>query len=492
MAYSYHSGYTNQEEEEYDDEFQFQDNEEEELHEGNNGGRQDAGVHQDMALDRPSGGRREVQDPPPLTLSNSQHSDQSMVRDLFSDDYYPSHAAAAQPAARSKEEAVYKTASSSSNYYNNKGSTDPPAEQHYSPTDPMEFDQLIHNSLNDEEYYNQYIQTTTTPRSAVSLEDNEALFDPFNLQGVDVNGSFPKVVLSSSVELVCPLPSKDADDEDDDQIDDELTMGELIEHQQAAGWPVLDMSVVSNYTEDDQTISTKTGGEADSLAFSESIGGVSKKSKMSKRVKAKVRNLVTSFSGGGSSSVISGTTSIDNMSLEDVVLTPNEPYGPNMSLPYNNYNDDSNTIQDEAEIKTFLAIASTFTAMSENNIIQTELSNSQEEEEESVLDTSTIGSSSYTKSSQQTTRLVPLAKSRSNETDEQNEAIDCFQTTTEVQKGGNSRSNRQQYNTVEVEDDGSASTINRGIADLQCCNYFDAVLDNMGENIDNALKACGI
>ena len=62
-----------------------------------------------------------------------------------------------------------------------------------------------------------------------------------------------------------------------------------------------------------------------------------------------------------------------------------------------------------------------------------------------------------------------------------------------MEKGGNNRSsNRQQYNTVEVEDDGSASTINRGIADLQCCNYFDAVLDNMGENIDNALKACGI
>ena len=359
-----------------------------------------------------------------------------------------------------------------------------PQEQ-YSPTDPMEFDQLIQHSLDDEEYFNQF---TSTPGSPAPQEEEEA-FDPFNLNGADAlspltddGTEFPKVEISKSVEFVCPLPSHANDFNDKGNGRHEMTMGELLEQQQADGWPVLDMSVVSDYTDGESKAD-------ESLSYSDSVGSRSKsgRRKKMKKVKNKVKHLMASFSGS-----VASVKSFDTQSLEEVQLTPvengvgdsyyqqssnqtlkgqkqnfktrgSDPDGPNMSM-------DDDAIKDEAEIATFLSIASTFNSMSainnhhSENLIQTELSNSEEE---------MVGGTSGG-----CTQLVPM---KSKSIDETDEGLDCFQA-----KDGTGPVVR--FN-MKDEDEYSAISDPSGVLNCGVLPYVDACLDGVGETLDNALTS---
>ena len=367
----------------------------------------------------------------------------------------------------------------------------------------MEFDQLINNSLDDQDYFNQFPPRFVNPNkhqqegSTSPTREEEDAFDPFDLQGAD------KLLLSESVEFVCSLPSRDRnptdEDDDDEEEEHELTMGEMIAQQSAMGWPVLDMSVVSDYTDDDHTLSTHgeedNHEDSDSLTFSESVGGSTtasgrkKKKKKKKRggsVKSKVRHLVSSFSG----SVASASSFDDTMSLEDVLLTPNndddddgdsysvqkkqeskqqkqqqrgaaEPEGPNMSI------DD----EEEAEIETFLSIASTFTAMNaatQQHMLQSELSNSEE-------------SSTSANSTKSQSRFVPMAKSKNDVVEK--DAIDCFPA-----EEDDRHSVRFNVEGEEFEYD-TANDSKGGRGELNICGYVDACIDGFGETIDNGLSA---
>lgn len=134
-------------------------------------------------------------------------------------------------------------------------------QQQYSPTDPLEFDMLVHDSLADEDYFSQLHRnakirgTEENTKMTVGKED-VLFFDPFNLQGDDLISNehdgrralFPeKAVASNEYEedeyeekedentndsttmFVCSLPSSGEEDEDD-----EVTMGRLIELQEKA------------------------------------------------------------------------------------------------------------------------------------------------------------------------------------------------------------------------------------------------------------------
>ena len=356
-------------------------------------------------------------------------------------------------------------------------------QEHYSPTDPMEFDQLIQHSLDDEEYFNQF---TSTPRSPAPQEEEEA-FDPFNLNGADAlspltddGTEFPKVEISKSVEFVCPLPSHANDFNDKGNGRHEMTMGELLDQQQADGWPVLDMSVVSDYTDGESKAD-------ESLSYSDSVGSLSKsgRRKKMKKVKDKVKHLMASFSGS-----VASAKSFDTQSLEEVQLTPvennvgdsyyqqsntlksqkqnfkttrgSDPDGPNMSM-------DDDAIKDEAEIATFLSIASTFNSMSalnnhhSENLIQTELSNSEED---------MIGGTSSG-----CTQLVPMKSKSIEETD----GLDCFQA-----KDGTGPVVR--FN-IKDEDEYSAISDPSGVLNCGVLPYVDACLDGIGETLDNALTS---
>ena len=361
--------------------------------------------------------------------------------------------------------------------------------KHHSPTDPMEFDQLINNSLDDQDYFNQFPPRFVHPNKSQGSPHEDA-FDPFDLQGAD------KIQLSESVEFVCSLPSRNKNPTDEEEEEHEMTMGEMIAQQAAMGWPVLDMSVVSDYTDDDHTLSTRgeDNHEDDSLtSFSESIGGGSttasgrkkKKKRRGGSVKSKVRHLVASFSG----SVASATSFDDMMSLEDVLLTPNnndddgdsysllkkqalkqskqlergaaEPEGPNMSIDKD----------EEAEIETFLSIASTFTAMNaaaQQHMLQSELSNSEE-------------SSTSANSTKSQSRFVPMAKSK-NDVLVEKDAIDCFPA-----EEDDRHSVRFNVEGEEFEYDDANDSSVRG--ELNICGYFDACIDGFGETIDNGLSA---
>lgn len=132
-------------------------------------------------------------------------------------------------------------------------------QQQYSPTDPMEFDMLVHVSLADEDYFSQLhlnAKIRGIDENTKMTEDKEDVlfFDPFNLQGDHMISNehegrralFPeKAVASNEYEVdeyeekedentndsttmfVCSLPSSEEEDEDD-----EITMGRLIELQE--------------------------------------------------------------------------------------------------------------------------------------------------------------------------------------------------------------------------------------------------------------------
>ena len=137
-------------------------------------------------------------------------------------------------------------------------------QQQYSPTDPMEFDMLIHDSLVDGEYYSQLYRDAKTiemegKTKVIEDTDDVLFFDPFNLQGDDKISNeyeshrvlFPEKAIPSKEfyehddedanededentnedttmsSFICPLPSSEGEDEED-----EITMGRLIELQE--------------------------------------------------------------------------------------------------------------------------------------------------------------------------------------------------------------------------------------------------------------------
>jgi len=152
-----------------------------------------------------------------------------------------------------------------------------------SPTDPMEFNQFLHDSVSDGgDYFNQF--------PVNRRKEREEVFDPFDLYGGDDNesqvtsNSFPKAAMEdnedvviitavkqptrSAVEsletfaFVCALPNRKYDDEEEDD-ENELTMGDVIN-----GSLMDNMSLV---TDDSTSICTDDGMDSLGLSKSESL-----------------------------------------------------------------------------------------------------------------------------------------------------------------------------------------------------------------------------
>lgn len=161
-------------------------------------------------------------------------------------------------------------------------------QQHqYSPTDPVEFDTLIHRSLSDEEYYNQLFGTNKKREMLVEDKEELLIFDPFNLQGEDKNCSFhesyhsffPEKPIGSgeydedvrnddesaketTTSFICSLPSGEDDD------GDEITMGRLIELQEKMSKTKKMNLILDDVLQSSRSDGTDNGDDGDSSIYS--------------------------------------------------------------------------------------------------------------------------------------------------------------------------------------------------------------------------------
>mmetsp|Transcript_20195 Transcript_20195/g.43892 ORF Transcript_20195/g.43892 Transcript_20195/m.43892 type:complete len:809 (-) Transcript_20195:209-2635(-) len=314
----------------------------------------------------------------------------------------------------------------------------------YSPTDPMEFDMLIRDSLPNDDYFNQLSLSPGSPDAAKS----EEVFNPFNLNDEQNNGNtvlsgndFLEHVIeeSESMQFVCLLPGRD--DDSDSGSDQE--------------------SVSTNGSKDTHG----TDGSTDSIAFSESV----------------------TTNNNRDDIVFNNYLQNDDYSQDETLDSKIgvDPDGPNMSM-----DDEEEEDKEDLEIETFLSIASTFGAMNSaasrsvtEDCIQSHVSNSAEgEDDRSSCSSNKTGDDRSLCSSNKT-----------GETDD--DGIDCF--ATEEEEG---RAVRFNLSTIEFEYDNekTASQGGGGSNNSHCCVYpcLDSCIDVVGESIDDTISSveifCGL
>ncbi|KAL9190068.1 hypothetical protein ACHAXT_007279 [Thalassiosira profunda] len=352
-------------------------------------------------------------------------------------------------------------------------------DAHTSPTDVIEFDELIQDSLPDKQFFDQLSPEARRKwyyHGYPKMEEEQ--FDPFDLRGGQVlapsvnSHSFVEAEIQpaesvESVSFICKLPTRDEDDEDDD----ELTMGDLIEKERSMAEDAsqqdlpLDADSYSVSTFDSMSLASSTQGSARS-----------KKGKF----KSKVRSMVASVSGRNRAIDPSG--SLASEMKNDILIPVKEersgwdPDGPNMS---DGVADDCGEEEDNGGIDTFASARSNHESAKVEGILR----------QSSLQCDETSMCSARTNSSVKSIYKGP----RPPKVTEDADAIDCFPAEEEegrkVRFNINNGDDEYEYLATASVVSGASGVSGESSRHRGEASYADELFEEIGSTVDDAVGA---